>query len=250
MQELKPVLDLEYLQKKANEYAQKGAEDSIKEFYNGYNSPYKKAIEESLKNKGVDTNFDIPDIVAVLNQKLSTEIDAIANTAIAKTFIPLVKDFLIREDSEVKFSDILKKFIEVTDYKYGNLGIHRYQVNKIEKEERSQSLNDSFPVYQITNGEDGFELRFYADKKVTSLMSLPSQLKGNKKYMPHYEQRDTMKLSLDGGATLEMPFVRGVLENDFVRYCARLVIGNCNIIFDVQEFEEDMFPEDECHCNH
>ncbi|MFK5281440.1 hypothetical protein ACI3PL_17950, partial [Lacticaseibacillus paracasei] len=65
-EEIKPVLNLEYLQQKANEYATKGVEDAIENFYNGYNSPYKKAIEENLKNKGVDNNFDIPDIIAVL----------------------------------------------------------------------------------------------------------------------------------------------------------------------------------------
>src|SRR5690606_11147379 len=92
-----PVLDLDFLQKKANEHAMKGAEEAIKEFYSSWNSPYRKAIEQNLINKGVDNNFDIPDIIAVLNQKISNEIDLIANTAISKTFIPFVKEFLIRE---------------------------------------------------------------------------------------------------------------------------------------------------------
>lgn len=79
-------------------------------------------------------------------------------------------------------------------------------------------------------------------------MSLPYCLNENKKYYREYEKNDKMKLSLDGGATLELPFVRSILENNFVRFCARLVIGNSNIVFDVTEFDEDMFPERECHC--
>lgn len=61
----------------------------------------------------------------------------------------------------------------------------------------------------------------------------------------NYSTKETMKLSLDGGATLELPFTRGILENDFVRYCARLIMGNCNIALDVTEFSDDMFPERE-----
>lgn len=248
MQDLKPVLNIEQLQQKANEYALKGAEEAIKDFYCGYNSPYKKAIEENLKHKGVSNNFDIPDIIAVLNQKLSSEIDTIANTAIAKTFIPLVKDFLIRENSEVKFSEILTKFIEYTDFKYEDFEISDYKVYKIEKESKSSCINDTFPVFQITNGKDGFEIHFYKQKDKVTIMYIPYQLNENKKYYREFERNDKMKLSLDGGATLELPFVRGVLENDFVRFCARLVIGKSNIIFDVNDFNDDMFPEIECHC--
>src|SRR6476661_4245160 len=102
-----PVINTEVLQQKANEYAMKGAEEALKGFYTSYNSPYKKAIEENLKNKGLDHSFNIPDIVGVLNDKFSQEIDLIANTAIAKSFVPMIKQILTREDAEVKFSDIL-----------------------------------------------------------------------------------------------------------------------------------------------
>ena len=248
MQNLTPVLDLELLQEKANQAAQKGAVEAIEKFYSGYDSPYKKAIEENLISKGVDSNFDIPDIIVVLNEKLSSEIDAIANTAIAKTFIPLVKDFLIRESSNIKFSDILEKFIEFTDFDHHENEMSDYEVVKIE-EDRSKSLQDSFPVYQISNGKIGFELRFYNDSKgKITLMSLPYTLEDNGKYRRQYETKETLKISLDGGASLELPFKRGILENEFIRYCARLVIGNSNIEFDCAEFSEEMFPERECHC--
>ncbi len=245
---LTPVLNLELLQQKANEAAQKGATDAINEFYNGYNSPYKKAIEENLKTKGVDCNFDIPDIIAVLNEKLSSEIDMIANTAISKTFIPLVKDFLIRENSNINFSDILKKFIEHTEFNYKDKKIIDYTVEKVERENSSSSLRDTFPVYRISDGTTGFEIHFYNSNESTTIMSLPYVLINNKNYYREYEVKETMKISLDGGATLELPFRRGILENNFVRYCARLVIGNSNIKFDCTDFSEDMFPEKECLC--
>ena len=53
---------------------------------------------------------------------------------------------------------------------------------------------------------------------------------------------------LDGGVTLEMPFTAKVLEDSFVSYIAKLIIAKTQITFDVSDFNEDMFPEDECHC--
>lgn len=246
---LVPVLDQNKIQEKANEAAMAGALKEVEDFYNSYNSPYRDAIKVSLRNKAVDSNFDIPNIVAVLNQKISQEIDMIANTAVSKTFIPLVKEFLTREDAKIKFSQILKKFIESVNFDHDEENIEDYTVEKIESHSAS-SLNNMFPVYQITNGKNGFELHFVIKEEKATLMCLPYGLTENKTYHDRtYETKQTMKISLDGGATLEMPFTKGILENEFVKFCARLVIGNNNIIFDTIEFDEDMFPRDHCHCD-
>lgn len=240
-----PVLNTEELQKKANDYAQKGAEEALKEFYTGYSSPYKKAISENLENKGLDHSFNIPDIIGVLNQKFSEEIDLIANTAIAKSFVPMLKEVLTREDAEIKFSDILKKFIEVTNFDRDNDDFEDYTAEKIES---TESYRSSFFKYKILNGKIGYEIHFFNSSKSLTIMSLPCMLDNRSGYSSGYESKQTMKVSLDGGATLEMPFTRGILEDRFISFIARLVIGNNNIVIDVEDFDEDMFPTDECHC--
>lgn len=247
MQTILPVINTESLQQKANEYAQKGAEECLKEFYTGYKSPYKEAIEENLKNKGLDNQFNIPDIIGVLNEKFSQEIDQIANAAIAKSFIPLVKEFIIRENAEIKFSEILNKFIEATNFKYNDdVDSIDYTVNKIEDD--SKSYKSSFFQCQISNEQTGYELRFYKNAEKTTIMSIPNMLDDNGRYYKSYQTKEIMKISLDGGATLELPFTKGILENPFISYIARLVIGENNIIFDVEDFDEEMFPSDHCHC--
>ena len=45
MENVIPVLDNNFIQEKANEFALKGAVECIKNYYTGYDSPYKKAIE-------------------------------------------------------------------------------------------------------------------------------------------------------------------------------------------------------------
>lgn len=243
-----PVIDTELLQQKANEYAMKGAEDALKEFYTSYNSPYKKAIEENLKNKGLDHSFDIPDIVGVLNDRLTQEIDQLANAAIANSFVPLVKKFLTREEPEIKFSYILEKFIERTDFQYKskNEGLDHYSYT-VEKVEDGYN---SFFNYRISNGELGYELKFYRkNKEKIEIMSLPCLIDEGGKSSYKYEIQQKMRISLDDGAALELPFTKGILEDDFTSFIARLVIGSNNIIFDVEDFDEDMFPYDHCHCD-
>ena len=250
--EIKATVNIEDLQQKANEYAQKGAEEVIKDFYTGYNSPYKKALENDLKNKAIDTAFDLPDIIVTLNQKFSEKIDQIANTAVAKSFLPMVHQFLIREEAEIKFSDILEKFIASTDFEYRQ----KYQKEDLEDIEeftvtKLEERYDSFFEYQISNGRIGYELRFFKNSnEKTTIMSIPRTLDETGKYYGRVEKEQTMKISLDGGATLELPFVKGILDNVFVSFIARLVIGDNNIIFDVEDFNDDMFPQDEqCHCD-
>lgn len=238
MEKILPVLDTEALQKAANEYAMKGATESLKEFYSGYNSPYRKAIEEDLKNKGVSFNAQLPDIIAVINDSLSAQIDAIANEAIAKTYVPLVRKFLTRAEPELKLSDILKEFIEANDLKSPD-------ECELELDKSSQygwiDVNISFEkkTYSICL-HTCHETEKLPTKKY-QILSLP----GSSSYNKYPSQN--MVLSIDGGK-LEMPFTRDILADNFISFIARLVIANTKITIDCDEFEYDMFPE-RCHCD-
>ena len=60
----------------------------------------------------------------------------------------------------------------------------------------------------------------------------------------------TMKLSVENGVTLELPFTKDILKDEFMSYIARLVMSGSLIILDVEDFDDWMFPEDDgCHCN-
>lgn len=248
LQTITAEIDLNLLQQKANEYAQKGAEDALKEFYTSYNSPYKKAIEENLQNKGIDRTFDIPDIIGVLNEKFTQEVDIIANTAISKTFIPMIKEFLTRVEPEIKFSMILEEFIKATDFEHNDdLDYYDYTVEIVKDD-------GSFMYLTVSNIEVSYEIHFYLKskkedvKKVYEIYTLPYLKNPISKNYTSTKLSKTMKISLDGGATLEMPFTTDILTDKFMSFIAKLVIGNTQIHFDVTDFDEDMFPRDECHC--
>lgn len=223
-----PSIDSEIIQERASEFAMKGVIESIKEFYTGYNSPFKKAIEEELKKKSIPSNFlALPDIMALINQELVREIDAIANQAVAKSFIPLVSEFLSGVEKEVNFSNILKKLIkqleldnpyecsvQISKKDYGDLDV------RVEWKEES---------YRLTLYQDRYSTKEGFIKY--KFLNLP---------WSYETQRKTMKLQI-GEATLEMPFTTSVLENPFLSYIARLIIAGSLITMDCEDFDEEWF---------
>lgn len=247
MNQIIPVINTKELQEKANEFAQKGAIETLKDFYMGYNSPYTKALKENLEGKGFDNNFELPDVIASINDQLTIEIDKIANTAISKTFIPLATKFLTRANKEMKLSEILKEVISISEF----------DVYEHDWEDYSFEITDSYPECDILRGSflnidihtpnETYNIRFNCqnkrgeETKTYTIVGLP-----RKDSSTRYSE--TMKISLDG-VTLEMPFTKNVLNDPFTSYIARLLMAETKITLDVTEFEEDMFPEREhCHC--
>jgi len=234
-----PVLDAAVLQEKATEYAMKGAVETIKEFYTGYNSPWKKQIEASLSKTETSVHLDLPDILALINESLTAEITKIANTAVSKTFVPLVNKFLSREEKEIKFSDILKEFIKAYDTDEPDdfyIDINkREQYGWLDITLQSADSSYSFTLHEDYNSKKEEKEKYW-------LGSIPEKDSKEKRY------QTTMKLRIEGGE-LEMPFVRDVLSDDFQSYMARLVIGQSLITMDCRDFNEDWFENDNCHCH-
>jgi hypothetical protein len=238
MENITASVDIALLQEKANEFATKGALKAIEDYYTSYNSPYKKAIEESLSNVSLDSfGLKLPDILGLINDSLTTEIDAIANTAIAKTFVPLVQKFLTRQEKLANFSAILKEFIETCNDPDKYMDDFSVDVDRsIQYGWLSITIEDSKRKYTFTLHENN-ESKKTANIKY-NLLSLPYTDK---------TEKSIMKVSIDG-ATLELPFTRDILRDSFVSYLAGYIISDTIITMDTREFDEDMFPEN-CHCH-
>lgn len=224
-----PELDQEKLQQATNEAAMKGAIDVIKDFYQGYNSPYKEKIREEFKNKKLNTHFDIPDILAVINDQISKEIDTIANSAVLNTYLPLVKEFLLRAPSEIKFSEFLKEFISIMS----NNNESAYSI--------SIDLHPRYGWLEVTmkceNKQYDFTMHKNYEKETYSILSLPYGFQ-NKSGNLH-----CMEITSEN-VNVKLPFTREVLSDKFVSFIARLIIAHTNIEMDVDQFQEDFFSED------
>ena len=231
-----PALDMSVLQEKANEYAMKGAIESIKEYYSGYNSPFRKKIDEELKKQEISWSLDIPNIMAIINDSLVQEMQQIANVSVTNTYIPLIKKFFTRVDKEIKFSEILKEFIECVEPEDSE----DCEVS-VEKDSKYEWLK-----VVLRHKDNEYELTFHEDydsKKQGlskySILSLP--------YGWRDTQQSKMKVTMDQ-ATVELPFNRDLLKDKFCSYIARIIICESVITMDTHDFDESMFPE-RCHCH-
>lgn len=235
MENLTAVIDQKVLQEKVNEYALKGAVESIKEYYTGYNSPFRKAIAEQLAQHEIK-GIDLPDMLAVVNDSLAAEIQAIAHASIAQTFIPQVKKFFTKAEGEMFFSDFLKKIIEIVEPEE----MEDVSVSVV-KHERYDWL-----TVELTNKDRNYSLTLHED------WNTKNEQGKNKKYtflsMPYNSGRTgQMKIKIDE-ATIEVPFSQANLQDNVISFVASLVIARTKFTMDTDEFLEDMFPE-KCHCH-
>lgn len=233
-----PELDLKILEEKAKEFAMKGAIKEIEDYYTGYNSPFRKKIKDDLENKTASIHLDLPDIIGLINESLTKEIDRIANKSIAESFVPLATNALTRISGDVKFSDILKEFVRCCyiDFKHG----YNPEVSIVESTHEWLEVNLSFNDYR--DNENVYDITLHSashrdkGKGKYCILSLP------RTHVPH-NYTETMKLS-NGESTIEIPFTRDSLKDEFTSYVARLLISQSLIVMDCDDFDEDMFRED------
>jgi hypothetical protein len=232
-----PVLDMKVLQEKANEYAMKGAIESIKEYYSGWDSPFRKKIDEELKKQAIGWSLDLPDILALINESLKNEMSVIANNSIAQTYIPMVQKLLTRADKEINFSQILKEFIECVEPE------HMDDCDLSVNENTSYGWLD----VSIEHEKRSYQLTLHKNREVKKgevqkyhILRLPYNSYGD-------SGKDKMTFEMHGGK-LDMPFERDVLSDKFLSYIASLIICDSSITMDTKYFDESMFPE-RCHCD-
>lgn len=239
-----PELDLNVLQAKANEYAMKGALKSIEEYYSGYDSPFRKAIEDELKTKELGYGINLPDIIGILNTSLSKEIDNIANAAIAQTYIPHINKFLTRAKPEMMFSEVLKEFIATEyDIKISDCEIYVDEHKEYKWLNVEMQLGDK--EYKFTLHTDHSQKKDDLIKKY-QFLGLPDESTFTTKMFGGGKRVMTLKMD---GAILELPFMADILKDKVTSFIATLIIAKTKITIDTREFSEDMFPEDKCHCD-
>ena len=234
-----PSIDMSKVQELANQYAMEGMRQALSEFYTGYNSPFKKAVVEHFNDQVPSYQLDLPGVMAMLNEALSSLCDKIVNQAIATTYIPLVKDLLTRSKDEVKVSEIVKKFIDVyaeSDEWDGD----NFKVS-LEKDDRFDWYN-----LKLESVEDEVKLQITlhtADRLHEidryQILSMPIE----ESYVYKFGRMKCTVTSEDGtNATLEMPYGHGILCNGFLRYIAKIVMFNTRIVLDQLDFYDIIYP--------
>ena len=232
-----PKINVLDIQKKANEAAEKAYLKEIEEYYTSYNSPYRKLVKEELEKQEFKFSMELPNILEKINSSLSKEIDAIANKAIASTYIPMVNNSLVGLEKELKMSDILKLIIQEIEPDENEKDDYYFDYEKHDKYDwLSCSIRTDKNRYEFTL----HTCRGDSEEQKYQLLSFPSAQsnKGYQKTMIVY--KDDVKI--------EMPFAPNILQDKILNVFFRVMISQSEISMDCDGFEEDMFPSEECYC--
>lgn len=230
-----PVIDIEKIQERANEAAEKAYLKEVEEYYTSYNSPYRKMVKEQLEKQDFKYNMKLPNILEKMNEGLSQEVDRMANNAIAMTYIPMISKVAIGLAKEMKWSEILKLIIEELEADADDYDsfIFSYEEN----------VRHSWLNCELHTNENyySFTLHTGSSKGSYQLLSFPYDKANN-------TSNTTMKVYKDD-VKIEMPFVSNILQDKVLEVFFKMMISNTHVEMDCNSFEEDMFPQQEnCHC--
>lgn len=234
-----PILDLELIQRKANEAATKAIIQATEDFYTGYNSPIKKSVKEQLKKQSLGSwNIDYPKIMNLIQESITKQFNTTTSNLIADSYLPLVANIITGGKKEVSFRDLLQKFIESFELEYKD----DWDMDDFELEVSKPSGN--YDWLNITlNGLEGkeYSLTLYLDKETNQryILNMPYR-HGNSQIMKI--KRDDIEI--------ELPFNKAILDDKFNSFCANLLLHRTRINYNGNEdFEESMFPESSCICH-
>lgn len=81
-----PVLDMNVIQKAAQDAAMKAALEEVKDYYLGYNSPYRKQLKEYMAKNAPSTSLELPEFSELLSKSLTAEIENFVNKKCVESF--------------------------------------------------------------------------------------------------------------------------------------------------------------------
>ncbi|MEM9990889.1 MAG: hypothetical protein AAF738_03940 [Bacteroidota bacterium] len=233
-------IDMDLVQEKAQQAALEGALKEVRKYYAGHDSPYRKKIKEELEKQKVSWALKLPNIMQLISESLTVEIERIANTAIASSFVPIATKALTSREKEMKFSEVLKVFLGC----YAHCIDFDYQPKcEIKESEQFGWTNVKISAIDVGGKELEVRLTLHRGKSESQyeLLALP--------YTYAMPEQQKMKL-INEGAILEMPFTKAMLKDDFYAFIANCVIAGTQFVIDQEYFSDHMIEEysHQCHC--
>lgn len=234
--EIHPILDTKKIQEAANEAATKAQIKAIDDFYNRYESPYQKVIQEELKKQDLG-RLELPKIMGLINEGLNHKMTEIANEAVAKSFIPLIDKFFTKAEKEVNFSYILKKIIAVHSIEsYSDINCEVVKHDRYDWLDVRISLKSNAALTYENKYLYQFTLHtVYKNESKFQFLNLPNN------YATYPRM---MKVSRDG-VTFEIPFTPNVLQDEFIAFVAQMLLAQSEITMDVEDFDYEMFENED-----
>ena len=239
-----PVIDMEAVQKVANEAATKAVIKEVEEYYTGWNSPYRKQIQEWLKQNAPSVHFELPEFGAAVIQSVKAEVDRIAQQVSASNFMQVIRNGIthqtLQEDGTLLMSQLFKDMCCGLDLE----GDNPYAEDVVSIEvtiEEDPSYHWQKMIVTITDdeGDRDYEVTLHKygedHPDCYQILSLP------------WKQREGWvdkhaKIRTADGHTIELPVYAGVCNDEVLLSIARCIMFKTPIRLD-----KTYFMEDNCH---
>lgn len=231
-----PVLDIEKLQQVANEAAMHAAIKEIEDYYNGYNSPFRKQVQEYLKQNVPSPEIEIPNIVEEVQKSIVGEVEKIAKELSIKNCIQALRKGIthlpLEDDGSIKLSKVFNEmqkeidpengeWIEASVKEDGFCTSRWLDVILTIKKENCDEKVLKFTLHEIYTGGG-------KSSGTMQVLSMPCHIE-------RYENAN-IKLKTDEGFEIEMPIFHGLADDPILLTIAKLVMYRTPVVVDTRYY--------------
>lgn len=226
-----PVLDMDAIQKAANEAATKAAIEAINKYYNGYNSKYMEQVREYLEKNCPFDGIPLPNFTEMIQKSLVAEINKTAEIVSIGDCVKTIRKGLtnqhgLEEDGTMKIS---KFFRELAD----DIEVETDPEAVIEISVKKHNIYDWEEVY-VRIEKDGEQKEF----NITLFENRDKRETYHISSMPYSTEKWTRmaKVKYDDGMTIEIPVMQGVINNPILFSIAKMLLNKTTIVIDERNF--------------
>lgn len=236
-----PVLDMNVIQKAAQDAAMKAALKEVEDYYLGYSSPYRKKLHEYLEKNAPSAKLELPEFSELISKSLSAEIENIVNKTCAERFAQELRSCFSHlkeeEDGTILLTTLANNMMAGIDFEDSDK-------NNSFDLEVSDGYFPSWKKVHVTIFE--YDVERHYDFTLTnnvsddtySIISMPTKIDDE-----HYT---TNKVNIRSEtSTISFPMFSGVTNDRILLVLARCVMFNARIRIDrdciikSNEYEED-----------
>ena len=224
-----PVLDMNVIQKAAQDAAMKAALEEVKDYYLGYNSPYRKQLKEYMVKNAPSTRLELPEFSELLSKSLTAEIENIVNKKCVESIAQELRKGFTHLKEESDGTILLTNLAEDMMY---NVDLEDADSNNSFELEVSDDTGFSYwKRVRISICEDDEETEYYftlakiGSDDTYSILGLPTK---NSDENYHF---DTINVQ-NRKCTISFPMFSGVSNDHILLVLARCIMFDARIRID------------------
>jgi hypothetical protein len=141
-------IDQDLLNEKAKEFAAKALIKELEDYYTNYDSPFRKAIKEKLKEQKISCHFELPDILTELNTAMNKEHSSIVEKFLDLSFVSDLKSSLELQPKKLTFSEFLRNVLEL-DHNCYEYDLDKYELEVEDQSKETKKITITFQKQKI-----------------------------------------------------------------------------------------------------